>query len=104
VCSYAAQVIDAETGEVVAGTEGKALGTQSLTIPAAGLVTGSYQYVLRALKSGKPGTGEERTSRPFAFVAPAAAPAAPSGFPRLPQARALLPTLQPTAPPVVQPG
>jgi hypothetical protein len=104
VCSYAAQVIDAETGEVVAGTEGKALGAQSLTIPAAGLVTGSYQYVLRALKSGKPGTGEERTSRPFAFVAPAAAPPPPSGFPRLPPARALLPTLQPTAPPVVQPG
>jgi hypothetical protein len=108
VCSYAAQVIDAETGEVVAGTEGKAVGTQSLTIPATGLVTGSYQYVLRALKSGKPGTGEERTSRPFDFVAPVAdpppAPPPPSGFPRLPQARALLPTLQPTVPPVVQPG
>jgi hypothetical protein len=108
VCSYAAQVIDAETGEVVAGTEGKAFGEQSLTIPAAGLATGSYQYVLRALKSGKPGTGEERTSRPFAFTAPAPepppAPPTPSRFPRLPQARALLPTLQATVPPVAQPG
>jgi hypothetical protein len=108
VCSYAAEVIDAETSEVIAGAEGKTLGAQSLAIPAPDLVTGSYQYVLRVLKSGKPGTGEERTSRPFIFVAPAVdpppAPTPPSGLPRLPQARAPLPTLLPTVPAAGQPS
>ncbi len=107
VCSYRAQVIDAATGEVVAGTDGKAIGMEVLTIPADGLVTGSYQYVLRVLKSGKPGTGEARTSRPFPVVAPPVDPPPkppPPGRPRLPQALGLLPTLLPTVPAATQPS
>ena len=50
-------MIDAETGEVVAGIDGKAIGKQVLTISSDGIATGSYQYVLCVLKSGKPVLG-----------------------------------------------
>jgi hypothetical protein len=104
-CSYQAQVVDAETGDAVAAATGKIVGDDSVTISAEGLAAGSYQYVLRVLKSGKPGTAEARTSRPFTLVAPPGAPSetAPdtpsdTGPPRLPQAERPLPTLLPTAP------
>lgn len=111
-CSYQAQILDAETGEVVAGTAGKAVGSQTITIPADGLDAGSYQYALRVLKCGKPGTVEARYSRPFAVTSPppsaSAGPADPEppppsvpGLPHLPQAALPLPTLIPTVPAAV---
>jgi len=123
-CSYEAQVIDAQTGEVVADEAGKAVGVQTVAIPADSVQAGSYQYVLHVLKCGKPGTAEARYSRPFTLVAaepggepvPAdpAAPADPTASPppppppplllperpRLPPARSPLPTLLPTVPAV----
>lgn len=110
-CSYRAQVLDAQTGEVVAGTAGKVVGGQTIAIPAAGLDPGSYQYALRVLRCGKPGTAEVRYSRPFPVASappaantgpadPDAPPPAPSlpEPPRLPQAPSPLPTLLPTVP------
>ena len=112
-CSYRVQILDAQTGEIVAGAEGKAVGRQTIAVPADGLDPGSYQYVLRALKCGKPGTAEARYSRPFPVTAPppdpSAEPADPDappppvtptlpGPPRLPQALSPLPTLLPTVP------
>jgi hypothetical protein len=115
VCSYQAQVIDAQTGAVVAESNGKAIGDETVEIHTDDVLAGKYQYVLRALKSGKPGTAQVRTSRPFDFTPPpnseptppepggsdpgTPAPAPKADAPRLPPARAPLPTLQPTAPP-----
>jgi len=106
-CSYEAQVLDAETGEVVAEQTGKAVGSQLLAIPAAGLATGSYQYALRVLKCGKPGTAETRYSQAFTLqtaaasgtetIEPSTLPPAAT-LPRLPPARSPLPTLLPTVP------
>ena len=94
-CSYQLRVIDATSSDVVAATEGKAVGEATATLATGGLTSGTYQYVLRIFKSGKPGTAEMRFSRPFAFSTatdPVAAPAGlvPLGLP--------LPTLQPTVP------
>jgi len=111
VCSYEAQVIDAQTGTVVAERTGKTIGDQTVTIPTDDVLPGSYQFVLRALKSGKPGTAEVRTSQPFDFnpPPPSSEPSEPPeppkpvrgrDAPQLPPARAPLPTLQPTVPPV----
>ena len=108
-CSYQAQVIDAFTGEVVASAAGKAVGGQTVAIPADGLGAGDYQYALHVLKCGKPGTAEARYSRPFSIplgadTGPAApdAPPAPEALlpeaPRLPPAPSPLPTLLPTVP------
>jgi hypothetical protein len=116
-CSYRVQLLDAQTGEIVAGAEGKAVGSQTVAIPADGLAAGRYQYVLRALKCGKPGTAEARYSRPFAVTPappnadatppdpdappppPSPPPAAPlPGPPHLPEALSPLPTLLPTVP------
>jgi hypothetical protein len=111
-CSYQAQILDAQTGEVVADSASKAVvGAQTISIPADGLDSGSYQYALRVLKCGKPGTAEARYSRPFQVtsVPPAAStgPADPDapppspplpGLPHLPPALSPLPTLQPTVP------
>jgi hypothetical protein len=112
-CSYRVEILDAQTGETVAGAEGKAVGLQTVEVPADGLDPGNYQYALRVLKCGKPGTAEARYSRPFAIAAPppvaSTGPADPNappravtsslpGAPRLPQARSPLPTLQPTVP------
>lgn len=105
-CSYQVQILDAQTGETVAGAAGKAVGLQTITIPTDGLDAGSYQYALRVLKCGKPGTEEARYSRPFAVTPgidtgppadtpPTLSPIAP---PRLPQALSPLPTLVPTVP------
>ena len=107
VCSYQAQLIDARTGIVVAQRTGKTIGDQTVSIPTDDVLPGKYQYVLRALKSGKPGTAQVRTSQPFDFTPPPSseppptpAPVRDSDAPLLPPARAPLPTLQPTAPPV----
>jgi hypothetical protein len=107
-CSYQAQVIDAQTGEVVAGTAGKLVGEQTVAIAADGVEPGTYQYVLHVLKSGKPGTAEARYSRPFPIPpredAGPADPDAPPPLPplleppRLPPAPFPLPTLVPTVP------
>ena len=102
-------MIDAHTGAIVARTAGKAVGAQTISIPADGLDPGSYQYTLHALKCGKPGTAESRYSRPFAVTLPAGADAGPTApyteqlgpttkLPELPQARGPLPTLLPTVP------
>jgi hypothetical protein len=97
-CSYAARVINADTGEVVAEATGKAIGDETVTISADELNAGSYQYALRVLKSGKPGTSEERFSRAFSVPAGAtpASPVAP--YAELPLAPRPLPTLLPTVP------
>jgi hypothetical protein len=107
VCSYQAQLIDAQTGIVVAHRTGKTIGDQTVSIPTDDVLPGKYQYVLRALKSGKPGTAQVRTSQPFDFTPPPSseppptpAPVRGSDAPLLPPARVPLPTLQPTAPPV----
>jgi hypothetical protein len=100
-CSYEAQVVDAQTGAVVAGTAGKAVGEQTVALPAEGLEAGSYQYVLRALKCGKPGTSELRFSTAFSvpLSTGAGTPAFPlPDLPLLPAARFALPTLLPTVP------
>ena len=103
-CTYDAQVVDAQTGEVVSDLTGKAVGDESVDLPADGLDAGSYQYVLRTLKCGKPGTGEARFSRAFT-IPPGAEPVLPPlppldpTLPRLPQALFALPTLLPTVPP-----
>ncbi|MCW2963857.1 MAG: hypothetical protein JWO17_1109 [Actinomycetia bacterium] len=100
-CSYEAQIVDTRTGAVVTSIAGKAVGAQTVGLPADGLQAGRYQYVLRALKCGKPGTGEARFSRGFEV---------PLGtqigtqtlplplLPLLPEARFPLPTLLPTVP------
>jgi hypothetical protein len=90
-CSYQAQVLDGTTGAIVTGASGKVSGEQHLTIPADGLDPGSYQYTLRVLKCGKPGTAEEWYSRPFSV---------PLGLelPPLPTVTPPLPTLLPTVP------
>ena len=100
-CSYQAQVVDAETGALVTGIAGKAVGEQTVAFPADSLEAGSYQYVLRALKCGKPGTGEARYSR--AFAVPLGTQTGTPTFPLpmlplLPQAPFALPTLLPTVP------
>jgi hypothetical protein len=70
-------------------------------LAADGLEGGSYQYVLRALKCGKPGTSEARFSRSFSLL-PGAEPETPivplPPLPLLPQALFALPTLLPTVP------
>ena len=109
-CSYRAEVIDAQTGEVAASKAGKVVGAQTIAIPADGVEPGSYQYVLHVLKSGKPGTAEARYSRSFALPpseeavpadpdAPPPPPALLPEPPRLPPASSPLPTLLPTVPP-----
>jgi hypothetical protein len=101
-CSYEAQVIDARTGAVVASDAGKAVGAQTIAVPADTLDAGNYQYVLRALKCGKPGTAEARYSQSFAFPLGVQGGASPPVFPLLPvlpQASSPLPTLMPTVPP-----
>jgi hypothetical protein len=107
VCSYQVQMIDADTGTSVAESTGKTIGDQTIAVPTDNVLAGRYQYVLRALKSGKPGTAEVRTSQPFDFTPPpssepgptAAEPVRDGDAPQLPPAREPLPTLQPTAPP-----
>jgi hypothetical protein len=105
-CSYQAQVIDAETGETVASETGKVVGKQTVMIPTDGIASGNYQYVLHALKAGKPGTAEARTSSPFALTSPTGSatetpePPPDLGLPRLPKASKPLPTLLPTVPAV----
>jgi hypothetical protein len=100
-CSYEAQVVDGQTGAVVARASGKAVGEQTVLLAADGLEGGSYQYVLRALKCGKPGTSEARFSRSFSLL-PGAEPETPivplPPLPLLPQALFALPTLLPTVP------
>ena len=100
-CSYDAQVVDAQTGAVVTGIVGKTVGEQTIALPADSLEAGNYQYVLRALKCGKPGTAEARYSRSFSV--PPGTQSAILTFPLpllplLPQAPFALPTLLPTVP------
>jgi hypothetical protein len=100
-CSYQSQVIDARTGAIVTDVTGKAVGTQTIAVPADSLDPGRYQYVLRALKCGKPGTAEARFSQ--AFTVPIGAQTVPPippppTLPLLPEATLPLPTLLPTVP------
>jgi hypothetical protein len=100
-CSYQSQVIDAQTGALVTGMAGKAVGAQTIALPADSLDPGRYQYVLRALKCGKPGTAEARYSRAFTvpFGAQTEPPLPPlPTLPLLPDAPSPLPTLLPTVP------
>jgi hypothetical protein len=98
-CTYRAQVLDVQTGEIAAEADGEAAGTQTVTIPADGLGPGTYQYLLRAYTAGKPGTAATRTSRPFTIpprpdeTATTAAPTPP-----LLPLRPDLPTLDPLVP------
>jgi hypothetical protein len=100
-CSYEAQIVDTRTGAVVTSIVGKAVGAQTVGLPADSLEAGRYQYVLRALKCGKPGTGEARFSR--SFEVPLGTQTGTPTFPLpllpfLPAAPFPLPTLLPTAP------
>ncbi len=95
-CSYRLRMIDATTGDIVAATEGKVVGDETATVATTGLASGTYQYVLRIFKSGKPGTAEMRFSRPFAFSTSADLVPAPAALVSAPPP---LPTLQPTLPP-----
>ena len=100
-CSYEAQVVDGRTGAVVADTAGKSVGTATIDVPTDGLGAGDYQYVLRALKCGKPGTAEVRYSQSFSFPlgTGSVAPTPPDPpLTVLPQATSPLPTLMPTVP------
>jgi hypothetical protein len=99
-CSYRAQVVDADTGAVATVVDGKTVGGTTLAIPADGLEAGRYQFVLRTLKCGKPGTTEALYSRAFSVPLGTQAGALPPlpNLPLLPQARAPLPTLLPTVP------
>jgi hypothetical protein len=100
-CSYTAQVVDAQTGAVVAGAAGKAVGEATVSLAAESLDAGNYQYVLRTLKSGKPGTAEARFSRAFSLPlgtqSETSTVPAPT-LPLLPQSPFALPTLLPTVP------
>jgi hypothetical protein len=69
-CTYRAQVIDLQDGQVVAKADGDADGEQTVSIPAESLGPGSYQYALRAFTYGKPGTAVNRYSRPFTITPP----------------------------------
>jgi len=96
-CSYQLRVLDAQTSEVVAATEGKAVGGQTSTLPAAGLAAGTYEYALRVFKCGKPGTATTRYSRPFTLPTTTTVDAvAPTG--PVVAAAPVFPTLLPTVP------
>jgi len=96
-CSYQLRVLDAQTSEVVAATEGKAVGGQTSTLPAAGLAAGTYEYALRVFKCGKPGTATTRYSRPFTLPTTTTVDAvAPTG--PVVAAPPVFPTLLPTVP------
>jgi hypothetical protein len=101
-CSYETQIVDSRTGAVVTSIVGKAVGAQTVGLPADSLEGGRYQYVLRALKCGKPGTGEARFSRSFEVplgTQTETPPALPLPLlPLLPAAPFPLPTLLPTVP------
>jgi hypothetical protein len=89
-CTYEAQVIDLQDGDVVAKADGNADGAQTVSIPDEGLGPGNYQYTLRVFAFGKPGTAVDRFSRPFVLAAPP--PPFTALLPLLPS----LPTLTPT--------
>jgi hypothetical protein len=93
-------VIDARTGAIVTDVTGKAVGTQTIALLADSLDPGSYQYVLRTLKCGKPGTAEARFSQAFTIPigAQTAPPLPPPTLPLLPAATLPLPTLLPIVP------
>jgi hypothetical protein len=101
-CSYETQIVDSRTGAVVTSIVGKAVGAQTVGLPADGLEGGRYQYVLRALKCGKPGTGEARFSRSFEVPLGTQTETPPTLplplLPLLPAAPFPLPTLLPTVP------
>jgi hypothetical protein len=100
-CSYETQVVDAQTGAVVTRVAGKAVGMQTVAFPTDSFAAGKYQYALRSLRCGKPGTGEARFSR--AFAVPLGTQTGPPvlplpTLPLLPEALFALPTLLPTVP------
>jgi hypothetical protein len=78
-CSYRAQLIDLQDGQVVATADGNAAGAgeQTVSLPAESLGPGGYQYALRAFTYGKPGTAVTRFSRPFTIAAPPPPPPPP---------------------------
>jgi hypothetical protein len=91
-CTYEVRVIDAKTSDIVAATDGKAVGLQTSQLPVDELDPGRYQYALRVFKCGKPGTSETRFSRPFVVGTDVTPPESlvPSGE--------MFPTLVPTVP------
>ena len=102
-CTYDAQVVDAQTGEVVSDLTGKAVGDRPSTSPP----TASRQAATSTcsnLEVRQAGTGEARFSRAFT-IPPGAEPVLPPSppldptLPHLPQALFALPTLMPTLPP-----
>ena len=87
ICRYEARVVRVETGAVALTASGTApVGQQAVTLDAADLEPGTYQYAFRASAAGRPGTAVTRYSRPFTLGGPASEP------------QALLPTLEPTVP------
>jgi hypothetical protein len=94
-CTYRTDLIDLENGRAVSSVDGDGAGAgdQTVSIPQAGLPSGSYQYALRTFTFGRPGTAVTRYSRPFTI------PAAPFGVQTtLLPLLASLPTLVPIAP------
>ena len=93
-CTYRADLIDLESGHVVSSVDGNGAGEQTVSMPDAGLASGSYQYALRTFTRGRPGTAVTRYSRPFTIPAAAGAGGQATLLPLL----SSLPTLAPTAP------
>jgi hypothetical protein len=92
-CTYRTDLINLETGRAVSTVDGDGAGSQTVSIPQAGLASGSYQYAVRAFTSGRPGTAVTRYSRPFTV------PSAPiGGQTTLLPLLSSLPTLVPVAP------
>jgi hypothetical protein len=104
-CTYHAQLIDLDDGQVAATADGESPGEQAtVSIPADAINPGTYQYVLRAYTAGRPGTAVTRYSEPFTIPPTdggAAAQASGPLFAAAPQT--LLPLLQslPTLAPIV---
>jgi hypothetical protein len=69
-CTYRAQLIDLHDGTAVATVDGAGSGLQAISIPNDNRPTGDYQYKVRTLVTGKPGTAVVRSSRPFTITAP----------------------------------
>jgi hypothetical protein len=92
-CTYQLRILDASTADVVAVATGNAVGATAVTIPAAKVTAGRYQYALRVFKCGKPGTAQTRFSSPFAVDPPTATTVA-----NAPLLTRWLPTLAPVAP------
>jgi hypothetical protein len=109
ICRYEARVVRVETGKVTLVAAGTgSVGAQTVSVDAAKLPPGTYQYSFRASAAGRPGTAVTRFSRPFTIadheLAPSDGddlepPSAPAVGHRTLPSLPTLPTLIATVPP-----